>query len=325
MASNLAFVVRRHRERIPNSPRPIFALTTDNWDDFGHVIQFHLAYIDKDGAETRIGAVKILHRISSPQEPIRVAPATELPKSFSSLSEDFISLAQEDDYYKNLNKLFGDNGKDILIALRDIAWQPALSADFEPTTPFRNAMMRENGARRSRRFGQAWVQGQSILENFAFSYSCTIDGAEAPTILGVDFNGKDSLPGRVFGIIGRNAVGKTRFLAKLGEDLSQIAQVSANSAVERENRFPAGRPLFTRIVAISYSAFDRFKRPRRDTTSSYVYCGIRNEKGNLSQTSLIEAYRKNQQRIRDRVIQTEWTDYMQRILGDSSESMSSSL
>ena len=166
MASNLAFVVRRHRERIPNSPRPIFALTTDNWDDFGHVIQFHLAYIDKDGAETRIGAVKILHRISSPQGTNQGGARHRTSQIFQLLSEDFISLAQEDDYYKNLNKLFGDNGKDILIALRDIAWQPALSADFEPTTPFRNAMMRENGARRSRRFGQAWVQGQSILREF---------------------------------------------------------------------------------------------------------------------------------------------------------------
>jgi hypothetical protein len=323
--AKLMFVVRGHRERIPNQPRPIFALTTDNWDDFGHVIQFHLSYIDKDNAETRIGAVKILRRTSPVSTPIQVATRTEIPQSFDSLDDSFISLGQEDNYYKQLGELFGDNGQEILVALRDIAWQPALSADFEPTPAFRNALMRENGARRARRFGQAWVQGQIVFEKFSFSYSCTIEGADAPTQLDVDFNGKDPLPGRVFGIIGRNAVGKTRFLANLGADLSQIAEVSATSAAKRESRFPGGRPLFTRIIAISYGAFDRFKRPRKETTSSYVYCGIRNDRGNLSQSSLIEAYRKNQQRIRERGIESEWTDYVQRILGDSSESMTASL
>ena len=60
-------------------------------------------------------------------------------------------------------------------------------------------------------------------------------------------------------------------------------------------------------------------------TSSYVYCGIRNDKGGLSRASLIQSYRTNQERIRDRGEQSNWTRYMQEILGDLSEQLTASL
>lgn len=320
------FLVRSRGSSLPGNPRDVFVLTTDNWDDFGHKIQFYLAYINAQGKEKRIGGVKILHRINNASEPIVIASTTKLAQTkFTKLDDQFISLGQEDDYYKELFTLCGENVEEVLVALRDIAWQPAIAADFEPTSAFRNAMMRENGANRSRRFGRAWALGEKVSEKFAFSYSCTIDGAELPIDVNIAFNGKDVLPGRVVGIIGRNAVGKTRFLAKLGEDLAQISRTSAERLMERENRFPQGRPLFTRIIASSYSAFDRFKRPPQDASSSYVYCGIRNDKGGLSRNSLIDAYRKNQMRIRERNLQAEWTWYMRTILGDLGESLAASL
>lgn len=319
------FIVRARGERLTGQPRSVLVLTTDNWDDYSHKVQFHLAYIDKDGTESRIGALKILYRTQSDSKTIEVSQTTVLPKAFTELSEDFISLGQEDDYYVDLYKTFGKEAGEILTALRDIAWQPALAIPFEPTTAFRNALMRENGAHRARRFGSVWALGQPVQENLAFTYSGQIEGAEQPIEVQIAFNGKDRLPGRVVGIIGRNAVGKTRFLAKLGEDLAQISRTSAERIAEREQRFPNGRPLFTRVLAISYSAFDRFKRPASHATSSYVYCGIRNEKGNLSRAALVEAYRKNQDRIRDLGRQHEWTQYMQTILGDQSESLATDL
>ncbi|MFZ2156844.1 MAG: AAA family ATPase, partial [Bradyrhizobium sp.] len=325
MPSSLKFLIRSRNEAITKAPRPVFVLTTDKWDDFGHEVQLHLAYIDSKSSETRVGTLKVLQRASDDTESISVASKTKLPASFDELSEEFISLGQEEDYYKTLHKLLGKQAGDVLVALRDIAWQPALAADFEPTSAFRNAMMRENGAHRSRRFGRAWAEGVKATEKLSFSYSGVIAGAEEPIDVRIGFNGKDPLPGRIVGIIGRNAVGKTRFLAQLGEDLAQISRTSAERLAEREGRFPDGRPLFTRIIAISYSAFDRFKRPPADASSSYVYCGIRNDKGGLSRNSLIEAYRKNQGRIRERGLQSEWTGHMKTILGDLSASLTASL
>ncbi|MGV3581648.1 MAG: AAA family ATPase [Methylophilus sp.] len=323
---NLKFLVRSGKQTLKGSPREVLVLTTDNWNDYGHNVQFHLAYIDISGNEERIGTVKILHRTNSDSEPVVVEATTILPATeFTELDKKYISLGQEDEYYKTLHEIFAYDAGKVLEALGDIAWRPALAGDFEPTSAFRNAMMRENGAKRSRRFGRAWTLGDEVTEKLAFTYSCTIDGADAPIDVSIAFNGKDALPGRVVGIIGRNAVGKTRFMAKLGEDLAQISRTSAERLEEREKRFPAGRPLFTRIIAISYSAFDRFKRPPQDASSSYVYCGIRNEKGGLSRTSLIDTYHKNLTRIRERGLQSDWIEYMRTILGDLGENLANTL
>lgn len=325
MSSKLKFLVCARRQPVPLSPRPVFVLTTDNWDDYGHQVQFHLSYVDTNGNDTHLGAVKILQRTSADGEPIELAKITRLQDAFSELGEDFVSLGQEDDYYKGLNTLFGPKSGDVLDALRDIAWRPAFASDFEPTTAFRNAMMRENGAYRARRFGAAWAAGEPVHAKLAFKYIGSIDGADADVDAHFAFNRNDPVPGRIVGIIGRNAVGKTRFLASLGADLAQISRTSAEKLAEREKRFPDGRPLFTRIIAISYSAFDRFKRPPPDSSSSYVYCGIRNDKGGLSRASLVETYRRNQKRIRERGVQTDWTKHMQTVLGDLSEHLTASL
>jgi ABC-type cobalamin/Fe3+-siderophores transport system ATPase subunit len=325
MPTNVQFLVRSRERAAPRTTRPAFLLTTDKWDDFGHQVQFHLSYADARGTETRIGTVKILQRTSKSDEPIAVASITRLPSAFPGLGDEFISLGQDDYYYKQLHALFADGVDAVLEALRDIAMRPSLAADFEPTSAFRNAMMRENGAHRARRFGRAWATGQETNEKLSFRYSAVIEGADAPVEVKIAFDGKDRVPGRIVSIIGRNAVGKTRFLASLGEDLAQISRSSAERLAEREERFPDGRPLFTRIVAISYSAFDRFKRPPADASSSYVYCGIRSDKGGLSRTSLIETYRRNQDRIRTRGLQSDWTRYMRTILGDLSDSLTASL
>lgn len=314
-------MVRKWREVLAANVRDVFALTTDNWDDFGYKTQFHLAYIAADGSETRIGALKILQRAKNGD----IAERTALPATFSELPEEFISLGQEDEYYLELRTRFGSEAERVVSALADISWRPALAIPFEPTTAFRNSLMRENTAHRARRFGRSWILGEPIHERFSFRYSCTIPGAEAAVDGDIDFDRKDDLPGRLVGIIGRNAVGKTRFLAQLGEDLAQVSRTSAEKVLEREQRFPGGRPLFTRVLAISYSAFDRFKRPAARDSSSYVYCGIRNEKGNLSKVSLIETYRANQQRIRALDRQPEWLLHMNSILGPHSAGLEASL
>ncbi|UUZ67919.1 hypothetical protein LP416_26565 [Polaromonas sp. P2-4] len=132
----MKFLVRSRGQVVAKAPRPAFVLTTDKWDDFGHEVQLHLAYLDAQDSETRVGTVKILQRTGDDEEPIAVASRTKLPASFDELGKGFISLGQEEDYYKNLHQLLGRQVGGVLSALRDIAWQPALAADFEPTSAF---------------------------------------------------------------------------------------------------------------------------------------------------------------------------------------------
>ncbi|MGE0332932.1 MAG: AAA family ATPase [Ramlibacter sp.] len=318
------FIRKKNTQVTPVSLRSCWILTEDDWDDYGFKTQFRLSYIDESGSSTTVGKVKILRRRYVEQVP-EVAKTTILPDGFQELDADFISLGQDENYYKRLHELLHGKVGAFLEALSDIAWNPTLANEYEPTSGFRNSLLRMNAAQRSRRLGRAWATGQPVQENFSFSYNCLFGGADAPIDVDISFDEDDPLPHRVVGIIGRNAVGKTRFLAQLSEDLVQLYRTSAEALQTRDKRFPGGRPLFTRVITISYSAFDRFKRPAERSGSSYVYCGIRNESGNLSRKSLIDAYRKNQDRIRLHGREHHWLEHMQNILGDQSEALTSAL
>ncbi|WP_392710922.1 AAA family ATPase [Rhizobium ruizarguesonis] len=315
----LDFISIGSREQIPSGLKNAFVLRLDNWNDYGSYVRFDLFWCDADGKSSKIGATKILHRTEEDTGWV-VDSHTQLPDRFTDdIGPNFISLGQSQAYYTWMYGTFGEDAQTVLTGLRDIAVLPGLSGPYETSTVFRNGMMRENVAWRSRRFGSAWSLGQNPPETQSFSYVCTLSDDEEPFPAKFDFQDNDILPGRIVSIIGRNAVGKTRFLAQLSADLVQFRQVSAATVEERESRFPNGRPLFTRILAVSYSAFDRFRRPATHAESSYVYCGIRDEKGNLSQTGLQRSFHANKTRVRALDRGDDWVEYITQILGDTSD------
>jgi predicted ATPase len=325
MEDSINFVVRVYGKPTTRLIKDAIVLTTDDWDDFGTKCYYHLSFADTDGTRTEIGTVKILQTDPSKGGKGEPLSQTILPERFSSLDTDFVSLGQEESYYTNLNKNFSkEKVAAILEGIRDIAWQPDLAAELEPTSAFRNSLMRFNDAQRARRFGQALALGQPITETFSFAYNAEIEGAASAIETTIPFDPKDGLPGRVVGIVGRNAVGKTHFLANLATDLCQIGRVSGGAQSKRDARFEDQRPLFTRVLAISYSAFDRFTRPK-SVAISYVYCGIRSEGGGLSRKALIERYRNNQDRIRKMRRMTSWTRFMSEILDDPEGILAESL
>jgi len=296
-------------------------LSIDNWDDYGVQSQFHLFFRDANGADQWIGRVKILQAESPGTDgALEVLKHTVLEPAFESLATgQFVSLGEGVQYYENLLRYMdGTEAVQVLEALCDISWQPSLAPPFEPDTAFVNALLRSNDAHRARRFGRAVMLGEPLNEQFHFGYQGTIPGAETSVTVAVNFDPADVLPGRIVAIIGRNAVGKTQFLSQLARDLAQVRKTTRELELEREDRFFGMRPLFTRVLAVSYSAFDKFTRPKTEAVS-YVYCGIRDNSGGLSRRFLIEAYRKNLDRIRKSHRETTWTRYMQQILVDSGE------
>lgn len=325
MIKEFKFLVNKYRTAVPAKEFPTFLLTKDTWDDYGHKVKYQLKYFTEDGFEIYIGPVKILHHVESSEQPRSVEQSTNLEHIFTSLDTSHVSLGQDDEYYTNLYSHFGKDASKILDCLNDLALHPDLALTFEASPAFRNALVRENGAQRARRFGLALSSGKKINENTSFEYIGSITGATSETEAHFDFDGRDLIPGRIVAIIGRNAVGKTQFLASLAEDLAQITRTSSARINERDSRFPSGRPLYTRVIAISYSAFDKFKRPAVDSAASYIYCGIRNDKGSLSLSTLNKTYESNLQRIRDRGLEEDWIHHMEEILGDFNEDITASL
>lgn len=303
--------------RIPVNLRNTFVLKKDDWNDFGSQIRYDLFYFDGSGLRSQYGKVKLLSRIPYAATQL-VERITQLPPNFDKLDKSYISLGQSQHYYEQLGMDFGAAGAiPILEALRDIAVMPGIVSDFETSPPFRNGMMRENAAQRARRFGRSWVRGDEVHIKPRFCYASEIGGGAIATTACFDFADEDDLPSRIVAIIGRNAVGKTIFLSRLAADLAQIERISEERKTRKLEQFPDGRPEFARVIAVSYSAFDRFRRPEVTPYSSYVYCGIRDERGNMSQRALATSYNRNRNRIREHGRENEWIRYILAILGDT--------
>jgi predicted ATPase len=305
------FVQSRLKKSIPIGTE--FVLSPSTWDDFSHESSFSLE-LHTPGNEPRlIGTVKIIEKSPKKGEDQKIRP--RLPRIIEKpLGEQFVSLGQDEDYYRNLLKMVGRAAaQQVLEALSDISWTPRLSVPFEPATAFRNSLMRFNTAHRARRAGRAIILGRPTHDLAAFKYRMEIPGASEPFQLSVQFAPEDKIPGRIACVIGRNAVGKTRVLASLAADLTQSARRSKKEETKREDRFYGERPLFTRVLAVSYSAFDKFRRSQAVDTG-YVYCGLRNEKGVPSTSHLTQEYERSFGRVIEAHRTPVWRRSMKRIL-----------
>lgn len=291
-------------------PFPFLLLSGSNWDDFGTRSFFTLYYHKSFDELVKIGEIKILSAD---------VLVTALPREFTALDSSYISLGQSLTFYENLSSLFNfDECEAILDSLNDIAWRPSKAEAFESKSPYRNSLLRENEARNSLRFGRSIILGEAYYERFSFEYTANIEGADNPFSISIDFDEEDPIPGRIVGIIGRNAVGKTQLLGNLAKDLVQTQKVSQKTVDGRSKKFEGNRPIFNRVIAVSYSAFDKFSRPK-DQYASYVYCGIRNDNGALSRKHLIENYKKNLLSIRELDRESVWVKVMSEILDNKSD------
>ena len=133
-------------------------------------------------------------------------------------------------------------------------------------------------------------------KDLSFDYLVSVPYDQETTKISFDFKQNKLLPYRLNVIIGKNGTGKTQILTQLANSLSGYTHDLEDDV------FPNGRPAFDKIMSISYSAFDSFKRPKHHNADetrvlfSYVYCGIQSENGTLSleqlQNNLKDAYSK---------------------------------
>lgn len=288
-----------------------FVLRPNTWDDFGSKSLYALEYRNA-GSVYKIGDIKI---ISKHKETAKLEP------SFDFLSDEFISLGQDLDFYKNAKTLIGQDAEAILAKLNDVALQNAKVDDFEHLTWYSNSLLRSNDAQRALTYGRKAFEGKPTPENSSFNYACSIPGADGPLALAFDFE-KETLPYRIHAIIGRNGVGKTALLAKLAEDLATPKKESLEQRHERDEAFPGDRPLFSRVIAVSLSAFDEFRRPQASEYMSYVYCGVKDEENRVTKSRLKTRLAAYIERIRKSNRVDDWMDYLRQILGnDSSASL----
>lgn len=253
----------------------IVALRQTAWDDYGYRTTFEV-YVSAEGAAFKsIGIWKILDSaavvLPTPRK------TTQLPLECRSLPPRFVSIAQDPNNYDVLMTFGFDLARDVLKGLRDCALLP--NDDLGDTPGYTRSLFRFISAHSALAHGRELfgphrrrLDGRrrgAEAAQVAVSVSCHIAGFKSPHILKLEFSRDANTLSmrRMCAVIGRNGSGKTLLLGALASSLSGLE-------VTRATITP--RPAFSSIIAISYSPWDEFVRPKGEGNRiPYLYCGLR--------------------------------------------------
>ncbi|QEE50695.1 ATP-binding protein [Flavobacterium alkalisoli] len=267
-------VINKNEIHRPVDRGEYFLLREDTWDDFNSVTTFGLSYYKGNTLLHNFGYIKIM--IKSERITMNV-----IPKKFHFLPQKFCSLGQTEIFYKKMNEIFSDKFVIILSALCDCAFFPEKLEQFENHPRFINSLIRDDDTERVLRTIRHTLFNHDISNMFSFIYKFKPPYSKTSIDVGFNFPNNQYqkffyprlntiTSNRIYAIIGKNGTGKTQLLNSIPKDFM---------GTDKQNFVPR-QPSFSNIIHISYSIFDSFK-PSTITNKKYVYCGLKDEKGDL--------------------------------------------
>lgn len=295
---------------------PYVSLYQDSWDDFGWKCRFVATLHRSKNDEVDLGAV----RISADGGQFR---AKALPVVLDKLPPRSASLGESIAYYRRIGNLPRRLRTIYLNTLRDIVVKPERRERIADNSLWQDSFMREASSRHALKRGGVYVGGRfEEVEPPAFRFEMSLEGATGPHVVEIDFSSHDGLPNRTILLIGRNGTGKTRALSSLAATVMP-PQVFTD---ETRKRMPQSEitppPEISRVITISYNAFDEFPLPREPartprllgvayrSRASYKYCGLRTPEGTINAD---EVGRMLGEAL-EPVAESERTDVLQRVL-----------
>ncbi len=282
---------------------PSFVLVlNDGWNDFGVISEFHLYYHPQEAIEFWIGKVKIMHKKTKMISDI-------LDEDFKTLSEDFCSLGQHMNYYENLKEHLGVDFESVLWSLKDTAFYPEIHEKYENNENFRDSLIRQDEPERLLREARYRLYGYDLSNVYSFKYHFKPKFAD--NNLDVEFNFKNDKNSfnRIHAIIGKNGTGKTQLITSLPIDISK----------KNNSLFTPMTPLFSKVIAVSYSVFDSFEIPKNTASFNYQYCGLNDEKGTpKSERGLRLRFHNTRKRIEEIGRTEKWVKILKNFIDDES-------
>ncbi len=241
-------------------------LVRDNWNDwFTWVTQFSVIVVTKYNQRIDIGQVKIAQAGMAPGN---ATTSALLPASFSTLSEPWFSIGQNENYYEQLNEL-GDEYRDwFLNAIRDIARNPAILEKYADEKVLTESLLRDINIDRVRNRFNRLANGDAALTSFAFLFTFPQDPrtTDAPPQLKFQVTPHSNPPTNVHVVIGRNGVGKTRcfdylsraFFGLPARDGGPMGVINTLSPLGQINPSAGKGHGFAGLVTVSFSPFDEY-------------------------------------------------------------------
>lgn len=281
LKNGIPFYVQKDQPISPTEVEYFKLIPVKSWNDYGVTSIFELEYYN-NGFVKAFGRTKIMHKNEN-------VTWKHIPDMFYQLTDDFCSLSSREEYYFTLLKTFELHGLvSILFALQDAAYFPDIHDRFAKNLNFTSSLLRADEAERLLRELRPKLQGVDLDNLYSFAYRFKPAFSEIEIKIPFDFNNTGELPNRIFAVIGKNGTGKTQLMNKLPNSFAK------NNPEDFYDKIPS----FSKIIAVSYSVFDNEPIPRKNATFNYVYCGLKDDEGDMrSSRGLVLSFHKNWKKI----------------------------
>lgn len=256
-------------------------LQTDDWDDWRKFRTMFTVYVVDDSGflhepgSIRIGEVGL--RPSSRTEKVRAGyRAPSLDSEFYELDKTHFSLAQREYFYEALNRLSPDFKIQILLGLRDCAYDLSVFEEHLDEVVMQESLLRDISERNVRNRLHRVARGDAVLTKFEFEFALDGRGNAKPPVLDFKVVPESEPPTNVHVLIGRNGVGKSRAVqslavAVLDTDAEGVPRGDLRITGDNEDEWT-----FSGLVLASFSAFDQFDLPRKWKSKCRAdYIGLR--------------------------------------------------
>lgn len=258
-----------------------FILLEDGWDDwFTYETKYSLYRYDESGQSkwTSMGSVKIgqLGMADGQRRP-------DLPEAFDSLESNFFSLGQDSDYYVKAVDLGLQNR--LLNSLNDIAFDNRIFRKVRHEDVTRTSLLRS--IKESTVLGEfaRIISGSVPLTPYDFSYCGPgqLSPEHEPIRLDFQVEPGSNPPSNIHVLIGRNGIGKSFILnAMIRALVTDDDDDEADGKFQDEDILGAEDNLFSAVVSVTFSAFDKFEplTDRQVTREgvTYAYVGLKNKR-----------------------------------------------
>lgn len=251
-------------------------LCYDNWDDFGYKTLYSIILFDIDGKKYDLGYVKIA--CLDPNQ-------AKIPSEFKTLDENYFSLGQSPEYYSLVSQMPADIKDIFLTSIRDVVKNEELLKKALSEDVFTTSLLRYTSLVTVRGQYKRILDGGAILDDYSFGYETSCANNQAGYKLYFEVFADSNPPTNIHVLIGRNGVGKTHLLNNMVKSFIGLdcenGKFFEKDSFEEKVKPP--REIFSRILSVSYSAFDPFLPFSEKKHPEYSYIGLKKLKFNLEE------------------------------------------